>query len=109
MLRPLALLVAVALLGCDPAGAPYPGTITYKRNGVVQHVERAADVPESMRFFVYGQAWVASHPGSPRRVPIIEVNAKDMGPEQMEISEYGPGHELLRTTIGFTGRAGPTP
>ncbi len=104
--RPFALLTAFALLGCNPADAPHPGTIAYKRNGVVQHVERAVDVPEQMRFYAYDQAWAASHPGRPRRVPVIEVDANDMGPGQMEVLEYGPGHELLRTTMGFTGRTG---
>ena len=79
--------------------AAHPGTITYKRNEAVIHIDRVEDVPERMRF--YDTEDSGSSP--PKHIPIVEVDARDMGANQMEILEYGPGHSLLRTTIAVTG------
>ena len=103
MPRPVMLLIASALLGCRLANVAHPGTITYERNGVVTKVSPAEDVPEGMRFA--DEAPPGGSPGRLRRVPIVEVDGRDMGPGRMEILEYGPGHELLRTTIAFVGPA----
>jgi len=99
--RSFTLLAAFVLLGCRPADAPHPGTVTYKRNGVVTRVSRIEDVPERMRFA--DEASAGSGLKQPRRVPIVEVDARDMGPGRMEILEYGPGPALLRMTTAFTG------
>lgn len=90
------LLTTLALLGCSAPDVPHPGTVTYRRNGVVQSIERVENVPERMRFYEDG----GKSSRRPRRVPITEVEARDIGPGQMEILEYGPGPVLLRTTLG---------
>ena len=67
----------------------HPGTITFVSDDDRERVENASGVPESLRF-------AKNQHG--RWVPVVRVVATVAG-DQRTIREYGPGGELLRSTV----------
>lgn len=73
----------------------HPGTITYLDGNThaVVSVEAVENVPEALRF--------ADTPTG--KVPVVKVIATVAG-DQRTIREYGPGDQLLRSTVQLRTR-----